>query len=229
VTFFFIILLAGTIPSIKSILSKNSEIKERETEIKELDSNIAKLNDLKSRESQIDSDLAIVNKVVPSEKTQVAKFVGEIDTLAKENNLVESEYQSGEQIDKIEEKVTEQINQDSAAVVEIPTMGSYKATLDAIKAFLNKLYAKNDLIIISSMGMQGSEAREILAREQQKQGGQVTVDVSLPSTTWTITVTFAKYQFSRGFNSDYLQKNLVSVNTEPDEETIKYIRQRYGK
>ena len=65
------------------------------------------------------------------------------------------------------------------------------------------------------------------AEQQQAQGQSVTVDTSLPTFTWTIEVTFEKYQFSEAFQS-YISENFVPIKSEPEEVTITYIRERYG-
>lgn len=222
------VLLFGTIPSIKGIINWNKLLGEKKEEIKDLDKQIASLKDLKARESEIDSDLAIIDKIVPSEKTQVAKFVGEIDELAQTHNLEESSYESGEQIEELEENVEEQSKKETATIIHIPTTSEYISPFENIKNFLNALYQKKDFIIVSLLEMQGHSAREYLAAIQQQEGQAVTVNTSLSQDSWTMGVTFEKYQFSKGFNQ-YISENFVSVESEPDEKTLQYIRNRFSE
>lgn len=221
------VLVIGTIPSIKSILNRYNELKGKQEEIVGLEGEIESLEELKANESQITSDLAIIDSIVPSAKTQVAKFVGEIDTLAQEHSLAESSYESGEQIQQLEEEIEEQ-SEGEAALIHIPTNSAYIATFDNIKNFLSALYEKKDFIIVSELIMQGRKAREYIASQQLDQGELVTIDTSLSSVDWTMEVTFEKYQFGKGF-AQYIGENLVPISADPNEETLEYIRSRYSE
>ncbi|MDD3647602.1 MAG: hypothetical protein PHS44_03845 [Candidatus Dojkabacteria bacterium] len=224
---FFLILFAGTVPAIKGIQNSNDAIEQKKQEISELDSQLASLEALKSNEGQMISDLAIIDKIVPAEKTQVAKFVGEISDLAETNELEETKYESGEQIEKLQEEIEEALEKETAAIINIPATSQYTATFGNIGGFLNALYKKNDFIIVSALSMQGGEAREYIASRQKARGEKVSIDTSLPYFTWTMKVTFEKYQFSKGF-SEYIIQNLVPLDTQPNEEILQYIRRRYS-
>lgn len=224
---FFAIVFAGTVPSIKGIQDSVRTIEEKEEEIADLDDQIASLQDLKSQEAQMENDLAIIDRIVPSEKTQVAKFVGEISDLAETNDLEESKYESGEQIEKVQEEIDEELKKETAAIINIPATSQYLSEFDNIEAFLFSLYNKDDFIMVSALDMQGGEAREYLASRQEARGEAVTIDTTLPYYSWTMKVTFEKYQFSSGFNN-YLLENLVPITAEPNNEILVYIRNRYS-
>ncbi|MBU0976776.1 MAG: hypothetical protein ABIE03_03200 [Patescibacteria group bacterium] len=224
---FFTILLAGTVPAIKGIQNSAKDIEQKKVEIADLDNQIASLAELKTLESQMISDLSVIDKIVPSEKTQVAKFVGEISDLAEANKLEESKYESGEQIEKLQEEIEQALEKETAAIINIPATSQYMATFDNIGAFLNALYKKDDFIIVSSLSMQGGEAREYQASRQSARGEKVTIDTNLPYYSWIMKVTFEKYQFSKGF-SDYIVRNLVPLDSEPNYEILQYIRDRYS-
>jgi hypothetical protein len=98
---------------------------------------------------------------------------------------------------------------------------------DDIEDFLNALYTKDDFIIMSELDMQGHEYRQLRAEALKKQGQDIPFKTDLSREDWTMDVTFEKYQFSRGF-TDYVQENLVPISSIPDEDTIKFIRERYG-
>ncbi|MFC1780092.1 hypothetical protein ACFLY9_00135 [Patescibacteria group bacterium] len=219
------ILIFGTIPSIRGILNYNNEVKVKNEEVKELDKELGILQEIKDESVQTQSDLAIIDKIVPSNKTQVVKFVGEIEDLAGKHNLEISKYVSGEQIKQLEEKLEEESL--SIAIINIPTTSEYIAMFDDVKDFLNELYNKDDFIIVGTLEMQGHKAREYLSGLQEEQGTNITVDVSLPQSSWTMEVTFVKYQFSKGF-SQYISESAIPLNSEVDEETLKFIRKRYG-
>ncbi len=221
------ILILGTIPAIKKILNYNNDIKAKHAEIEDLEDEISNLSNLKADQYQIESDLEVIDSIVPSEKTQVAKFVGEIEALALEYDLEESKHESGERIEKLDEEEDEESKEESAAIINIPTTSEYVAEFDNIKNFLNALYTKDDFIIVNSLDMQGHAAREYYAALQEERGEQVTVDTELSTSSWTMEVTFEKYQFSKGF-SQYLSDNIVSISVDPDEETLNFIRERYG-
>lgn len=225
---FVSILAFGTVPSVKGILNYMDEIEQKEKEIGDLDKEISKLEGLRDQEYQMISDLSTIDKIVPSEKTQVAKFVGEIEALAEKYDLEESKHESGEQIKKIEEEVEEESESQTVAIIHIPTTSEYIATFDDIKEFLNALYIKDDFIIVSALDMQGYRAREYFASLREARGEQVSVDLSLSDVSWTMEVTFEKYQFSKGF-SQYIDENLVSITTEPDNDTLQFIRERYSE
>ncbi|MBN2015753.1 hypothetical protein JW766_02880 [Candidatus Dojkabacteria bacterium] len=227
IAIFLLILVLGTIPAVKGIVQSNNEIEEKNGEIKELEKQIKVLEALRLNEADVNMDLATIDKIVPSEKTQVAKFVGEIEEMAKLYNLEESKYESGETIEKLEEEIEEELKKESAAIIHIPTSSEYIATFEDIKEFLNALYYKDDFIIVSSLDMQGYEAREYQAGRQREMGEQVTIDTTIPVTEWTMKVTFEKYQFSEGF-SKYLEENLVSMQSKPNEETLIFIREKYS-
>ena len=230
IAIFAALLIFGTIPAIKKILNYNREIESKQGEIDELDREIGSLEELKANQYEIESDLDIIDSIVPSEKTQVAKFVGEIEDLALQYGLEESKHESGETIERLEDKddEDEETTDESAAIRNIPTTSEYVAEFGSIKNFLNALYNKNDFIIVNSLDMQGHEAREYYAKLQEDRGEQVTVDTDLSVVSWTMEVTFEKYQFSKGFN-EYLSENSVSINVDPDEETLNFIRERYGE
>jgi len=211
------ILIWGTIPSVRDgILERIERIKQKKAEVEDLDRQIAKLEELKYSEPDIDYDLEIINKIVPSEKTQVALFVTEVDDLAKENDLEKAQFESGEDI-------IEETNQFRI----IPTTSEYIAKFESIQNFLNELYIKDDFIIVQALDMQGAKAREYYASRQKDNDGPDAVDTSLSSSTWTMEVTFAKYQFSNTF-TDYTKENLVSIYDEANQNTIDFIRDRYG-
>lgn len=223
------ILFRGTVPAIQGILDKVDEVDKKRENLAGLDRQIESLEDLKAQESQYDSDLLIIEKIVPSAKTKVAEFVGEIDSLAQEHNLEVSQYSSGEQIEKIEEELEEELGKkDSAGVIHVPTTSEYTAEFNNIKQFLDALYYKEDFIILGYLKMQGGVAREYYASLQEAEGEEITVDTALPEVAWTMEVTFEKYQFSEGFKG-YLNKNLVSLTDVPDSEALQFIRDRYGK
>jgi hypothetical protein len=147
------------------------------------------------------------------------------------NGLEESEYESGEQRTDLEQTIEQQEQlaeaTESASIILIPSTSRYVAGFDSIKKFLEALYFKDDLIILGLMDMQGFEGREFEARLAKEQGLEQKSDTTIPADSWNIEVTFQKYQFSRTFGS-YVEKNLVSLDTRPDEETLKYLRTRFG-
>ena len=225
------IIIFGTIPAVKGILSKIDEIELKNIEKTDLETQLTSLEELKGLEATFNQDLDLIEKIVPSEKTQVAKFVGEIDDLALENNLAEGKYESGEQRTDLEQVVEEQEQQAEASetpsVITIPAASSYTAEFTNISTFLESLYYKNDLIIIGLLEMQGYEGRLFESELARETGVNSTLDNTIPSNAWNIDVTFQKYQFSRTFNT-YVEENLVPLDERPNEETLKYIRQRFG-
>ncbi len=222
------ILVFGTVPTIKGTLNYIDEKEEKEEEVDELEEEISRLKSFEDNQYQINSDLKTIDKIVSSQKTQVAKFVGEIESLAEEYSLEESKHESGEQIKRIEEEIEEAETRETASVIHIPTTSEYVATFNDIKDFLDALYEKDDFIIVSSLDMQGYTAREYFASLQEELGEQVTVDTTLSVISWTMEVTFKKYQFSEGFDN-YIEENMVTLTTEPDEETLEFIRERYSE
>lgn len=229
------IIIFGVVPSVKGgsgrkgILNHIDENEEKLEEVGELDAELTLLKDLSSREYQLDRDLAIVDKIVPSEKTQVAKFVGEIEELAKEHDLEEYGYESGEEVRRLEEEeeVIEEETEETASIINIPTESEYVATFTNIENFLNALYNKDDFIIVKELELQGYEAREYFASQQRDRGDRITIDTTLSYSSWTMNVTFEKYQFSSGF-AEYLETSSIPITAEPDEITLGFIRERFG-
>ncbi len=229
ILFFVGIMVYGTIPSIQGIFDKMSEVGEKKLEIEDLDSQIKTLKKLKENEAQIDRDLTTINNIVPSRKTQVAKFVGEIEKLAKDNNLEESEYKAGETIDKLGEEESSEVSaDDNPAIIQIPTSSEYVAEFSDIKSFLNTLYKKKDFIIVSSLEMRSHEAREYFASLRRKRGLETEDYGNISKKSWTMSVTFKKYQFSNDFYQ-YIQDNFVSIKSQTESPTLKFIRERFAE
>lgn len=228
IVLFLGIIVFGTMPAVTGINDYIGEREEKEAEIKDLDKQIASLQGLRESEFQMKNDLDLIDLIVPSEKSQVAKFVGEIADLAEKYNLAESDYSSGEQIENLEGDETDEeaVETETASLIRIPTESTYQALFSDIQSFLDALYNKDDFIIVSVLDMQGFRAREIQAEQQQNQ--QTSANISIPKSDWTMEVTFEKYQFSESF-SDYIVNNLVSINTEPDSTTLEFIRERYAR
>jgi hypothetical protein len=225
---FFAIMGWGTVKTVREgILGRIDEIEEKEEEIDDLDDDIARLKEIQSQEARIDADLAIIDKIVPEGQTQVAKFITEIEEIALQNNLEKAKYTSGENIEEIEEAISETEEETTLGIIDIPTESEYVASFNDIKNFLNALYSKNDFIIVKSLELQGHRARELLATRQREEGVQVTVDTSLGIVDWTMLVTFEKYQFSSNF-SEYIEENLVDLDDEPDQDILDFIRRRFG-
>ncbi len=226
VLIFALIMAFGTIPSIQKIFENINLTKQKNLQIIQLDEEINDLKSIRSQEYDIDQDLAIINKIVPTGKTQVAKFVGEISELAIEFGLEESKYSSSEQIEKLEQEIMIETEKDTAAIINIPTTSEYTATFENIENFLNALYKKGDFIIISSLELNGFEARRIFSQNQFSEGKNIVFE-NMGIDTWSMKVTFEKYQFSKGFDK-YVEGNFVSIKSVPDPITLEFIRQRYG-
>ena len=62
---FFGLLILGTIPSVRGIFDQRSQVGEKQELISKLDKQISALEELKRRESEYDSDLAIIDSIVP--------------------------------------------------------------------------------------------------------------------------------------------------------------------
>lgn len=229
VAFFLGIVVFGTIPSIQGINDLYREKAEKQEEIEELDAEIASLEELTSREFSMRADLETIERIVPSEKSQVAKFVQEIAELAEKHGLEETEYYSGERVEPVdgEDDDTVQPEVESAAIIRIPSTSEYNAELEDIRNFLNDLYNKDDFIIVSFLDMRGYEGRLFQAERQEALGEDVAIP-ELPQTDWAMEVTFEKYQFSQSF-TDYISENLVPISSEPNQETLEFIRERYAQ
>lgn len=225
---FFGVSVWGTIPSIKGIFNYMDEIELKQEKLEDLESDLEVITNLKAQEASMRRDLDIIEAIVPSEKTQVARFVGEIVDLAEKYDVKEYEYASGENRQNVEEEEEVETQQlDKASIIRIPSESEYVATFENIEDFLNALYFKDDFIIVGLLDMKGEGARRFVASQQLRQGTEVTIDQSLSSKDWQMEVTFEKYQFSKGF-SEYIKENLVSLRSEPNQEILKYIRKRYG-
>lgn len=228
VVIFMVLIFAGTVPAIKNgILDRMDQIEAKELEIEDLNQQIASLEELKAQEPQILTDLKVIDKIAPTGKTQVAKFVGEIADMAEQNELEEQEYASGETLEEIQKEIEEEAQKETAAIIHIPAQSDYNSKFENIESFLSDLYHKEEFIIISALDTSGGDAREFYASLQKEKGIEITIDTGIPSEIWTMAVMFEKFQYSKGFDG-YVAKNLVPVGTEPDEVTLKYIRARFN-
>jgi hypothetical protein len=236
VVFFISILVFGTIPSIQSIFEYTDTLEERHDEVEDLEEQIDELKELRSRESEIVSNIQLIDKIVPSEKTLVAEFVMEIREIAQQNDLKETEQASSEQLDEVNEDEEDYNKEedtsvikykDTPAVIKIPTETTYTARFPNISSFLNQLYYKDDLIIIESMELEGSLAREYNEKQQQKQGiyRKPRRAELLNEGEWTLEIKFEKYQFSEGLDN-LITENLVAPDRIVNEEIMSLIRKR---
>lgn len=227
IAIFIGILIWGTWPAVQGILNYRTSQKEKNNQIVDLDNEISSLKALKTKEYEFERDLAIIDSIVPSAKTEVVKFVAEIAGLSEQYNLIETTHETSELAQKLQEEVAQKAESETVAIIQIPTRSEYQASFEDMQNFLNALYNKDDFIIISELSIQGQAARDFQAARQAQMGEDITVDQSLSANTWTMEVTFAKYQFSKSF-SEFIVNNLIPITTYPNEVVLEYIRTRYG-
>lgn len=229
---FFGLLLFAVMPTINSINEKRDTIKNKETQISKLDNTLREYYALRDREAQMDEDLALIDKIVPSSISEVANFVGEINDVAEQNSLDPTETQSGETRVGVTGKpvsTTDEEAKEGADIISIPTAFALKGDIDNIRQFLIELYGREEFLIIDSMEIKGQKQREFEERIAEEEGREYRSEFrGLTVFDWTIDVVFGKYQFSENF-SDALEEARIPLSQREDELTINLIRDKYGQ
>lgn len=224
------LLLFAVFPSINAINEKRATIKIRQSQVAQLDTTLSQYEALKNREAQMDDDLELIDKIVPSSVSKVAEFVGEINNQASSDTLTFSETQSGEKRTGVTEEgqaIIENQGKETADIISIPTIFGLKGTDENIRAFLTNLYDRQEFLIIDSLEVEGQKQREFEQRIANEEGRDYKPEYKgLTVFDWTIDVTFGKYQFSKDF-SQALEDKTVPLDQMEDQLTIKLIRAKH--
>ena len=226
---FLIIVLFPIIGTVNTIRDNQATIKQKDAEIASLDATITDLETLARQDPVVQTNLAKIDKIVPSEKSEVVQFVLAVEDIAKQNNLEKTEQKSDEGKESVDEDTQttdyQEVTNQSASIISINNQFSFKGDKLEIENFLNALYHRDDFIIVSTMKMEGPEARELQAQNAQENGTVYVNDPDLED-KWTIDVKFSKHIFSENF-TNMVSQTEVGINELPDEETLKLINSRY--
>lgn len=179
------IIFALIIPTIYGIFGDLEEMNDITTQVESLDVTISNYEALRSRQAQIEEELASIDAVIPEDISSVVDFSGRIRKIARQDyNLRVTQAENSEiiltsAVDEDEEGETSE----ALAIIELPASLSMVGPLDNIQEFISAIQQTNDFIIIGEM--------ELIA----------VVDTSLQPISqlsdgdWRLDITLIKYLF----------------------------------
>ncbi len=216
-----------TINGIYTNFNKVEDLKKKKDADKPSLTSLIKLRD---NDQQTQDDLAVVDKIVPSEKTKIVTLQKFIQDTVEKYGLTLKSYTIGEQLRPISvgagsTPVSNQVigssgdstkpvkkTEDSLRVA--PTTVKIEGKFSDIQKFFNEFYLLNSLFIVDSLNMKAAQS---IAPE----------NLSTSDVKWNLDVTFAKYVFSEDFLTNEEVFNQLPASATPDETTLDYIKKRF--
>jgi len=212
-----------TINGIYTNLNKVEDLKKKKDTDKPTLTSLIKLRD---NDQQIQDDLVIVDKIVPSEKTKIVTLQKFIQDTVEKYGLTLKSYTIGEQLRPIsvgdsarpitgsEVDLSKPVKKTEDSLRVAPTTVKIEGKFSDIQKFFNEFYLLNSLFIVDSLNMKASQS---IAPE----------NLSTSDVKWNLDVTFAKYVFSEDFLTNEDVFNQIPASATPDQTTLDYIKKRF--
>lgn len=185
---------------------------------------------LRDNDQQTQDDLAVVDKIVPSEKTKIVTLQKFIQDTVEKYGLTLKSYTIGEQLRPISVSTDSSSAVRPSAASETDTSKPVKKTEDSLRVapttvkiegkfsdiqkFFNEFYLLNSLFIVDSLNMKASQSI-------------APADLPTSEVKWNLDVTFAKYVFSEDFLTNEESFNQLPASATPDQTTLDYIKKRF--
>lgn len=231
VSIFLGIAVISIFPTATSIFDNYKVLEKLQADKKQNENTISNLNTLKERDTQTITDLAMIDLIVPSEKTKIVGLQQFIVDKTRQYNLVLKDMTIGEQLQKISSTsetansntVTPTVDaqgnpikatEDSLRVA--PTTAQIEGKFSDIQKFFTDFYKVSDLYIITTMNLKST-------------GSIAPADITTSSVNWSLDITFSKYAFSEDFLTDESVFSQIPVSATPDDTVVNYLRKRYSK
>jgi hypothetical protein len=216
-----------TISGIYTNLNKVEDLKKKKDADKPTLTSLVKLRD---NDQQTQDDLAVVDKIVPSEKTKIVTLQKFIQDTVEKYGLTLKSYTIGEQLRPISvgsdtssgskpsngstTDVSKPVKKTEDSLRVAPTTVKIEGKFSDIQKFFNEFYLLNSLFIVDSLNMKASQS---IAPE----------NLSTSDVKWSLDVTFAKYVFSEDFLTNEDVFNQLPASATPNETTLDYIKKRF--
>lgn len=212
---FFATLLFMIIPGIQRLFSDLDVISLQGEQLDDMNIQLAQLQSLLTNSQSLNSDLAIINSIVPTGLTAVVDFQQRVVDLAEANGLTVGETSTAEQILNLEQTGG---NVASLGTIEIPSTFSIAGDFASIKAFIEDIQSLDDFVIIGEMALKTSS------------DSNLTTTTDIASQGWSLTLTLVKYQFQ----SVEQQASLADIyrqvppTTGLDEDILEFVRSKFN-
>ncbi len=219
------------IPQINGIYSNFNKVEDLKKKKDAEKPNLTALIKLRDNDQQTQDDLAVVDKIVPSEKTKIVTLQKFIQDTVEKYGLTLKSYSIGEQLRPVSvgstssptPRSTASINdlesgkpvkktEDSLRVA--PTTVKLEGKFSDIQKFFDEFYLLNSLFIVDSLNMKASQSI-------------APADLPTSEVKWSLDVTFAKYVFSEDFLTNEDVFNQLPSSATPDQKTLDYIKKRF--
>jgi len=221
---FFIV---PTINGIYANFNKVEDLRKKKDAEKPTLTSLVKLRD---NDQQTQDDLAVVDKIVPSEKTKIVTLQKFIQDTVEKYGLTLKSYTIGEQLRPVSvgSDISSSVRPSSASDLDTskpvkktedslrvaPTTVKIEGKFSDIQKFFNEFYLLNSLFIVDSLNMKASQSI-------------APADLSTSEVKWNLDVTFAKYVFSEDFLTNEDVFNQLPASATPDQTTLDYIKKRF--
>lgn len=216
-----------TVNGIYSNFNKVESLKKKKDADKPTLTSLVKLRD---NDQQTQDDLAVVDKIVPSEKTKIVTLQKFIQDTVEKYGLTLKSYTIGEQLRPVsvgsdsssgvrpsaasEASSSKPVKKTEDSLRVVPTTVKIEGKFSDIQKFFNEFYLLNSLFIVDSLNMKASQSI-------------APADLPTSEVKWNLDVTFAKYVFSEDFLTDEDVFNQLPASATPDQTTLDYIKKRF--
>lgn len=169
---FIFILLQFVLPELGRIWQNLDTTSQTLEQVTVLDTTVANLVKLVSKDAELQEQLDALNSVVPTGLTSVSGYNNKVISLAAKHTLVISQADTDEDLIDVEE---DQIS--AVAMVQIPAKFAVQGSLLNIRNFISELQSVDDFVIIGEMDL----------RRATDEQGEV----------WLLRISLWKYQFQQ--------------------------------
>ena len=231
ISIFLFLVIVGVfiIPLISGIYTNFNKVEELKKKKLAETPTLTSLVKLRDNDQQTQDDLAVVDKIVPSEKTKIVTLQKFIQDTVEKYGLTLKSYSIGEQLRPVsvgdsssgtrpvtgsDTDSTKPVKKTEDSLRVAPTTVKIEGKFSDIQKFFNEFYLLNNLFIVDSLNMKASQS---IAPENLN-----TSDVK-----WNLDVTFAKYVFSEDFLTNEDVFNQLPASASPDQPTLDYIKKRF--
>lgn len=202
---FGLVIWQGIYPSLQSVVDGVSELDGIKDEVKNKETKIDTLQQLRDNSSQTTTYLEAINNIAPVEKTNVANYQQQIIEIAERNSLTIGGVRSGEEIVTSRER-----ENDPLQLIQVPTSFSLSGGFSNLRSFLSDIYTADDFIVIQEMGL-------------SRVAG---VD------NWNMDIVFVKYQFAEfGLENTEIDTSeaflQVPDTARPENSVIDFLEEKY--
>ncbi len=203
--FFVGVFIFFTLPQVRQIFDKISEINEISESVDDKDQDIKELIELQNQRASNEELYSNMEELVPSRSTRVVEFKDTLTSMAASQGLDVTESRAGEIIIDDDDIVFETQAEKPLILIQIPTELSATGTILQFEEFLTTLYNSQDFFVVQEM-------------EIKKQGDD---------SSWEADFVIVKYQFDG--NVQLPGTNLAQyAKVDPPIEVIEFLERKYS-